>query len=742
MTFQKSSFDKPAGIALNIFWSTIKKNLGITGIYSLFLLIFFPLSTLYTRLSTPIYVPHLEGGIRDPAMTVSPVTSINFSFLFVFPALFCVFIALLLFNYLHNKKATDLYHSLPVSRTALFFSKYLAGFAIVFVPLAVVLGINTLVESVFLPDFTQFRVYSLMNLGVCFLMLISLYTLTVFIVINTGTVVDAVITLLALNIGWVILATTFQSLLSNLLYGFSRDFPSYVYSVFSPLAVLFFAQTGLSGYIAIFAVVSGFALFGAVLIYKKRKSDFSGRVFSYKYMKTIIRVIASAAAGMATAVTLSMQQSTTVNAVSAFAGGFLVVSFAVYLVMYAISVRGFKGFAKSLIAYGASVGAVALIYCAVGFDIFGYQTSVPDISEIKSVSTQGNSYVSPYISSWNLTEPNNGNTYYTGESIKAFNELHRKITGWINGNYSSLFVFGRGVIGEYGDYYPEQQTDGNPQKRIDSSAQNYFLFENQINLTYHLKNGLSFTRRFNIGSAAFRDKLDEIYALREYNENNNSLYLIDASRFVQCAVGDDYSYDITALSKEQAKEVLKALREEYRASSGADESRYINPVGTLLFSSRDITYEDGYLDAFNNAANYDNYDYRFSIYPDYKNTIKLIEEYTKRSYASFPEGTKAVVTNWLTLGLWNGFNYNIADNYGTLNFNIVTDPKELRELRNSTVKYCNAEVMSSGFWAQYYYPDGTRSRLFYCWGPDTPDFFRGLKLQILPYEDMKDFISH
>ena len=746
MTFQKSSFDKPRRVFWGIFLSTVRKNMVITGIYSLLLFIFLPLSALYSGLmssqsAAPIELASSQVAVRSAIPVSTAVTGVGLSLIIILPFLFCIITALILFNYLHNKKATDLYHSLPISRTSLFFSKYLAGLSMIFVPLTVIMGITAFIQSLLSKPEINLLISldSFSIIAVFILTMVCIYTMTVFIAVNTGTVLDAVITFLVLNIGWVILVASFQGLLQNLLFGFSPDNSYYIYLIFSPISALFmtfsfltYGSTGQIIYIAIFTAVSVLALSGSVLIYKKRKSDYSGRAFSYHYMKNIIRIIASLAAGTAAAVSLSIQHSTTGKAVIAFASGFIIVSFVTYLLIYAVSSRGFKGFLKSLTIYGTTAAVIALIYCTVGFDVFGYQTAVPKLSDIKNISVSSYSYM-----------PNNENMYYSEESIKAFLNLHTEISDWIKNNDRPPFVFGRSrMIGDSGPYsqYGNTQIYGNPQKRYDSTVQQTYDFENQITLSYHLKNGSSLTRSYTIGNETFRNALDAIYSLQEYKSNKNLLFSIKPSQIFLASIADDYSDSVISLSKEQSIEIINTLRKEYRISTGFNANPYKNPACTILFNSTLNDY-NGIVPANGFSGQYYNCEYQFAIYPYYINTIKLIEKYTGKSYSSFPDGTKAVLCNYLTPGLWDGFDYNMAKNYDVLNFNIVSDSDKLQKLRDSTVRYCNAEYMNSGFFLQYYYPDGTRSQLFYCWGNDVPLFYSGLNFTRLSYNDVKNFIS-
>lgn len=46
---------------------------------------------------------------------------------------------------MHNKRSTDFYHALPVSRTAMFFGRFLAGFTVLAVPMIICCCITAIV---------------------------------------------------------------------------------------------------------------------------------------------------------------------------------------------------------------------------------------------------------------------------------------------------------------------------------------------------------------------------------------------------------------------------------------------------------------------------------------------------------------------------------------------------------------------------------------------------------------------
>ena len=277
------------------------------------------------------------------------------------------------------------------------------------------------------------------------------------------------------------------------------------------------------------------------------------------------------------------------------------------------------------------------------------------------------------------------------------------------------------------------------------------MFDHIITLEYRLRNGLRLTRSFYIPRAAFdvRSKILSIYDLQEHKDLHNPLFYIALSQFTAFEIMDDFTDVITPVSKEQAAKIIESLQEESRAEPGFDAEPYQNPVASILIrnhyntlywqfdeENRDIHDWEYFDDCL-----YPPYRYRFSIYPNYINTIKLLEEFTDRSFTTFPEGTKAVVTRLLPVGHWHDFNFNLADTYQVLNLDIVSDTEKLQALRDSSVKYSITERMPNGDFLQFYFPDGTRSRLFYIWHPDIPDFYRYLNFRRLEHEEIRPFLS-
>ena len=64
------------------------------------------------------------------------------------PVVMSAILPFLVFGYLHNRRAVDLYHSLPIKRFHLFTGKFLSGLTVVILPCAIGYGLGALVAGI------------------------------------------------------------------------------------------------------------------------------------------------------------------------------------------------------------------------------------------------------------------------------------------------------------------------------------------------------------------------------------------------------------------------------------------------------------------------------------------------------------------------------------------------------------------------------------------------------------------
>lgn len=94
------------------------------------------LMAMYTvgLLLATVLIEAFYASSNDPATSIFPLIGSLLSFCIV-TYLVPVLLSAMLFHYLHNRLSVDFYHSMPVSRTKLFLSRYFTGLILLIAPI-------------------------------------------------------------------------------------------------------------------------------------------------------------------------------------------------------------------------------------------------------------------------------------------------------------------------------------------------------------------------------------------------------------------------------------------------------------------------------------------------------------------------------------------------------------------------------------------------------------------------------
>ena len=132
------------------------------------------------------------------------------------PLVMAVLLPLLIFSYVNNKQALDVFHAAPVRRGSLYLGRYLGGLVLVLLPLAVFGGCSVLVEQLCFDNGRQSLLWLLSVSASAF----ASYSVMVFVMINCGTMFESVVYYIVLNAGYPALIATLFSLLQRYTYGY------------------------------------------------------------------------------------------------------------------------------------------------------------------------------------------------------------------------------------------------------------------------------------------------------------------------------------------------------------------------------------------------------------------------------------------------------------------------------------------------------------------------------------------
>lgn len=304
--------------------------------------------------------------------------------------IFIIFIALLsginMFSYLHRKKDTDFYHSLPITRGKLFIIKYVLGLAIV-IPVIVLIQFLYFVLLIFLKGEIISLKCVLGFLGIDIIFFSVIYSITILSsILSGGKLVSLVVSLNIINI------------LTILSVGFNiirETIDNYVFIGYGKLNILF---SPIISYLNIFdiekfntsiqeVVITNIIVFLIVtilsfILFKNRKSESYSKVISFKTFHMIFKyyiiILFTIFSGL---ILLSISKLEVLMYVGVVLGGIIF-----YIVFQIIFDRKMKMEFKNLL--GLFINVVVGVLILIGVKAYAVYESkyIPKASQVNSVN--------------------------------------------------------------------------------------------------------------------------------------------------------------------------------------------------------------------------------------------------------------------------------------------------------------------------------------------------------------------
>lgn len=413
-----TSFSKK-GQFIGLYKSTFSRNIGYLAVIFLLMLIFYPAQYMITILSIRNQIAYYDTiqEVFSYNLVGSGLqyTTISMLCLYSLMIIVPIFLALLLNSYMQRKKATDVYHSLPVRRETLLLSNVAVGFSLVAVPYIIctiivvilqvsIIGADTLLLGNIFGDMFCWLVASLLVLVITTLVcVLSSNLINAFLF--SGVLMGAPIAILYL----------YKSLMSSFLYGYSRVAGGSVifaspltqilfrlrqHPVWNSTDLLFYMKpdvaqdcnAGMLLFIALLVLaIAVLAL--AVKLYQKRKSELAQTNSSKGVFITLIKLLGTVVCSAALGFLFSEFDSNHIAYIIwAVIGG----GVAFCLIEIIIS-RGIKSLRHSIPAGIASLAVSLAFPIIIMTGGFGYVERIPQISDIESIeisyeSLHGNMY--------------------------------------------------------------------------------------------------------------------------------------------------------------------------------------------------------------------------------------------------------------------------------------------------------------------------------------------------------------
>ena len=319
-------------------------------------------------------------------------------------AVFGIFFAMAMFAYLTNPRATNGMHAMPIRREGLFLTHYLAGLFCQVVTLLVSFALAALVTAAF----GVFDGYAVgMGLLLCVLLVLFFYSFGVLCMVCVGQILAGAVFYGILNFLFVGMEALLRSFAGNFLYGYdgrSSAFStaplsppveiasslsvSYVYDGIDPIGVRVFHLGTFAAYAAAGLVLAALAL----LLYRKRRSEMTGNTVAIGWLRPVFKYGVALCSAFSLGQLLSyfvFELTDSTYTAGALIGTIACMIFAGLIGYYAAEMllkKSFRVFKTSWKGALATSAVLILIGLSFPLDLTGYQSRVPEQSDIVSAT--------------------------------------------------------------------------------------------------------------------------------------------------------------------------------------------------------------------------------------------------------------------------------------------------------------------------------------------------------------------
>lgn len=600
-------------------------------------ILFFLLMPVYTILYLSTYTDRTSDLILYFPGLLNGGTQ---SYLAAAIAVLAVLSALSGFSYIHSKEKTDFFHSLPVKRTVWFGTTYLSGLLIVLIPY-VVCCILTIAAGAVSKGMTVALIGRSTEAAIGGLLaFLVLYNASVLAVMLTGRTVTGLLASMAVIVYpflMLMLISAMENAFYSTFYNESTPLPEKLARYLSPLglfsALIDQSSSGMLGFAFPAAAILMSVLFiaAAVLIYRIYPSEASGTAIAFPVIAPVIKVLICIPSALFVSLVIQdlmmLDGNKWLPLLSLLAA---VIICAVIDFIYTMDLRLLiKSWKSSLL----SIIGVLAVLCFFQFDVIGYDTYIPDEEDIESISFCPDTFLNyfTYPESEHGTDPSSG--YFAPEDMTAalYTLAQSGIDNLKNGLTPKNVYDTDDIPQALLSSYPEAENDDSDDIGTDESCFSA-LFR------YKLSNGRVINRQYALRYSDTVDVLRELLESREYRERIFPIFEIDKDTVSTIALSDIYkTAEELKLDKEQKKALLDAYETDVLNAS-ADTFIDSNPLGELevsflnpLLAEYGTVTDDGMITYDTTGFSYygdgNSFVPQLYIYPEYTNTLALLEEY-------------------------------------------------------------------------------------------------------------------
>lgn len=307
----------------------------------------------------------------------------------LYNAAYALLCAALLFRYLHTPRSAYMMHAFPLSRKAQYTTNVLSGLCFAAVPYLLQFALNYLAAIGFQGADCLPRL-----LAVELLSFLFFFGLAVLCMLISGNTAIAVLSYAALNFIFAAIPALVLLVLQSLVFGFDISLHEQTLVYLAPM-VQMIRGVGNDGTIArlpflIYGAVGALLLVLSWLHYRVRQIEQAGEAMAHKWARVAFQLVFTLGCtlGLGLILTTLFTGSMTGRAVFptllvCFALAALIGWFAAQMMLK----RTVKVFHKrTWLGWAIFAGVVAVLLCAVRFDVLGFQRYVPAQADVKELT--------------------------------------------------------------------------------------------------------------------------------------------------------------------------------------------------------------------------------------------------------------------------------------------------------------------------------------------------------------------
>ena len=522
------------------------------------------------------------------------------------------------FAYLHSKKKTDFYHSLPIRREMLYAVTCLNGFlymAVAYLGFLTIAAVMIRVKGV---PFDWGGLYLASVEHLCFFALV--YMTAILSMLLTGNLVVGLLGTGVLFSWGPVICMTISAYFSEYFTTFSGD-DSFLLALSertSPVAWYVKAcMSSQPGRMALWAMLAAAVLFLlGMLLYRRRPSEAAGHAMAFPITEPIIRFLIAVPSSLLLGAMFHSMMYEDGWTVFGLVCGLLLVS-CIIEIIYHFDFKSLFAHKRQLLVSAVFVGVVFAIF---RFDLFGYDRYLPATEKLAS----GGIYcdlldpdaTSQYHSTVEYTEGWYGVTFDAMPSSTLADEmqisddqglelLHTIAAQGVHDAAEDRDRFLRG----HGRSYDVEEGDE--------------AFRN-VTIAWHLRNGRTVYRSYRVNVSGVRAALEAVYNLDAYKTAMYPVLSLTADDVAGINYKEEDECSHVKLSGADVKAALLAAYQEELKALTSETRAHEMPIAEIQFKTNEqqaliqkLRDEGGNYTLFNHY-------YYYPIYPSFTKTIALL----------------------------------------------------------------------------------------------------------------------